>query len=301
MWRTVQDQYSLEELYALLGVSRQAVHQNKKRKAWHDLRSQQVLDQVREIRKNHPVMGCRPLYYKLQDPGIGINTFEQLMVREGLTIPRRKKRIVTTQSTGQHKYKNLTNGLCLNDINQLVVGDITYYQSVEILFYIFCLKDAYSGRIVGLTGDSNMMWDKAMACLGQLIALRGEAALKGMIHHTDGGGQFRSKDYIKKLVDLHVRISQAGNCLENGCAEQCNHVVKNQYLVNEHITNVRELHHAMEKVKRLINDERPVKRLGYLTPVEFEEAIRHIPLEQRTIVQCYDFTANKQDDGFFKG
>ncbi len=126
-----------------------------------------------------------------------------------MTIPRNKKYIVTTQSAGTPRYPNLKNSLKVNDINQLIVGDITYYQPKVKLYYIFTLKDVYSGRILGLTGDTNMKADKALRFLAQLVSLSETAILEGAVHHTDGGGQYRATAYLKRLNNYRMQISQA--------------------------------------------------------------------------------------------
>lgn len=300
-WRLQKSKFSMEQLYALVGISRQAVHKGSKRKCEVMTRNIEVFDQVDVIRSKHKKMGSRVLYSKLKDPPMGITAFECLMSERGMTIPRSKKYIVTTQSAGTSRYPNLKSGLKVNDINQLIVGDITYYQPKVELYYIFALKDVYSGRIVGLTGDTNMKADKAQRCLAQLVRLRGTAALEGAIHHTDGGGQYRATAYLNRLNNYGMQISQAYNSLENGCAEQLNDILKSGYLDNEEINNVKDLHHALWKIKRLINEDRPVRALGYRTPLAYEEYIADIPIDQRRIVERYDFTKDHcTTNGFVK-
>jgi len=292
-WRLQKNKYSLERLYTHLGTSRQAVHKGVKRKCEVATGNVEVLDQVQKIRSKHKKMGSRVLYSKLKDPPMGITVFERLMSEQGMTIPRSKKYIVTTQSAGTPRYPNLKNGLKVNDINQLIVGDITYYQPKVELYYIFALKDVYSGRILGLTGDTNMKADKALRCLAQMVRLRGTAALQEALHHTDGGGQYRATAYLKRLNNYGMQISQAYSSLENGCAEQLNDILKSGYLDNEEINNVQDLHRSLQKIKRLINEDRPVHALGYRTPVAYEEYIADIPIDERRIVERYDFNKER--------
>lgn len=288
-WSKNKKGYTMEQLYDHIGTTRQSVSQVSQRNEKKVKIQNAVLEQVLEIRKDHPRMGSRVLYAKLDNPMMGITAFERLMSSKELTVPSVQRRIITTNSDKQRRFPNLSNGLKINNINQLAVGDITYYSSYGTTYYIFTLKDFYSGRIVGLSGDTNMKEDKAMDCFLQLQRLRGRCALRGLIHHTDGGGQYRSDLYIDTLLDRQIKISQSENCLQNGCAEQFNDIVKNHYMINEDIVTVPHLQKALKKIKRLINYERPVKKLGYQTPVEFEEQIKDMPESERKEFERFNF------------
>jgi len=85
-------------------------------------------------------------------------------------------------------------------------------------------------------------------------------------------------------------MSIAENCLQNGMAEQLNGVLKNDYLINEKIKTVTQLNNALKKVKKLINEERPVAELGYKTPVAFEEWIATLAPEVRSEIILHDFS-----------
>ena len=76
---------------------------------------------------------------------IGINKFEKLVSQSGLGIQKKRLYIKTTQSNhNYYKYPNLTNGLELTGINQLWVSDITFWLSLEKVYYIIFIQDVYS-------------------------------------------------------------------------------------------------------------------------------------------------------------
>ena len=288
-WKGKKTEHSMEALYNLIGRSRQSMSQIKKRQKSKLEKEVNLVKCVRTIRANHSRMGSRVIYHKLKNPQMGITAFEKMMSSHGLTIPIRKRRIITTQTDRKRRYPNLINSLVLNRINQLVVGDITYYKSGMETYYIFSLKDHYSGRIVGLTGDTNMEGDKALECLFQMSILRRIGTFEDLIHHTDGGGQYRSDDYLNWLGSENIKISQSENCLQNGCAEQLNGVVKNDYLENHDVKDVKDLRKVLKKIKHWINYDRPVAKLGYRTPVNFEEHIESMPEQERPQFKLYDF------------
>jgi putative transposase len=235
-------------------------------------------------------MGSRVMYHQLKLGYIGINKFEKIVSAHGLTVKIKRRRIITTDGFYEKSDTNLINGLVLNNINQVIAGDITYLILNDKTYYIFTLKDMYSKRIIGLYGSDTMMAINAIVTLKQAIKLRGKS-IRNCIHHSDAGSQYKSKAYKNILNKNQIRMSIAENCLQNGMAEQLNGVLKNDYIV-KNIKNVNELNKQLTKIKRLINEEKPVKELQYKTPVEFEQLIENAL--NRTKTKLYDFTKSKE-------
>lgn len=285
----LQGKHFQNALYPIAGVSKQAYHQHWLRQAKMQQQDNAILSLVRKMREQHKKMGSRLLFHVLKPEGMGINKFEKMIAANGYGIERRRKRIITTQGVHEHSDVNLINGLILSDINEVIVGDISYVQSGSYTFYVFTLKDAYSKRIVGLLGSDNMMSINAINTLKQVIRLRKKDNLAATIHHTDAGSQYKSTLYKQLLATCKMQRSIAENCLQNGMAEQLNDVIKNNYLVGEHITSAKQFNKLLKKIKQLINEERPVAALGYRTPVAFEAWIKEIPVDQRPQIKLYDF------------
>ena len=225
-------------LYKIAGFSRQGFFKQSKRVQINIDLDKSIMDKVVKVRVRHKRMGSRQIHYTAAITEIGITKFEQWMSRQNMTVPIRKRRIITTQSGTDPKLPNLINGLELNDINQVIAGDITYYQVREKLYYIFTLKDMYSKRIVGLYGNDNMKAENALKALNQMLKLRAKENVTSMIHHTDGGGQYKALKYIASLEKSKILRSMAGNCLENGLAEQLNGVLKNDYFLKKGYTEI---------------------------------------------------------------
>lgn len=285
----MSDDIFKEAIYTIAGVTRQAYHQQIQQSYKVKSREDLIVEKVVKFRKRHSKMGSRVLFYAIKVEGIGVNTFENLLSSRGLSAKYKRKRIVTTTGLYEDTDVNLINGLTLSNINEVIAGDITYFQSGAKLFYIFTLKDAYSKRIVGLYGSDNMLAINAVITLKQVITLRKKNNLCNMIHHSDAGTQYKSNMYKALLKGCKIKMSIADNCLQNGMAEQFNDIVKNYYLVNENVKTVNGLNKALCKIKKLINEERPVKALGYKTPVEYEKWIAGLEPSQRPEFKLYDF------------
>jgi putative transposase len=289
----------MERLYEYLGVSRQSIskrimHQNLEDQMMDDIRVQ-----VNEYRGSKDIRaGSRNLYHNLniQDQyGIGTTKFEQLMAAHGLTLRPLKVRIVTTQSSMQSwNYSNRVNGIELNSISQVVVGDLTYVRLGSKVYYLFGLIDLYSARSVGTSVSDRMRAEDACEALEEWIDLRTESGLHKCIHHTDGGGQYFSKLYLEKLADYKITVSVALDCLQNGYAEQRNGLIKHHLMPTKGASNLSEFKERMQEIIYFYNNERKQEGLGWRTPVEYETYITTLPKGSRPTMKLFDFETSKK-------
>lgn len=279
--------YSKEAFYKAIGLTRQFLYKRKKRKAQIEKKSTPILILAKKKREKFKHMGSRRMFYNLNIQDIGINKFEKLMSENNLTVTIKKRRIITTQGYYEECDVNMINGKELNDINQVIAGDITYYKTHNKTYYICTLKDMYSKRIVGLYGSDNMMATTIIKALRQAIKLRGRG-IHGCIHHSDAGTQYKSNIYTNLIKIHHIVPSIAENCLQNGMAEQLNGALKNDYMPSN-IRSVKELNKFLTQIKKTINEEIPVSILGYMTPEQYEEYLKSTPLADHKILKLYDF------------
>lgn len=286
--------YTMETLYNYLGVSRQGVSQCKAREKVKANQNFLLLQKVLAYRENHPRMGSRPLYHTMKNAGehipIGITKFEQLLSKKSLTVGTIRSRYPkTSDGKGKESYENLTNGLKLNGINQLIVADITYFDISECRTYIFTLKDVYSQRILSLRPSKDMYHENALLCLKDMMVERKSTSFTACVHHSDNGSQYNSQNYKRQLEVMKIQISRAGNCVENGSSEQLNHIAKNMYLTPWAIGTMKELQIACLKLKNLNNEQRAIQQLGNLSPAKFEKKINEMPVGLRPVKKMYDF------------
>lgn len=285
----------MERFYEVMGGSRQNFHQRMAKRSKKEEMERQILEEVLLWRQEHPKMGSRTMYKSMKRAGIalpiGVTGFEKLMSRSGLTVGRAKSAFPqTSDGKGKGNYSNLTNGLVLDNINQLVSTDITYFWVEHKWCYLFILKDVYSQYLLSLVPARNMHRRHALRTLKELEKTRQASNLKGCILHSDNGSQFNSREFLFGLERLHMRVSRADSCEENGSCEQMNHIVKNMYLQHFGIRTFDDLVSACKKTKRLMNEKRAVKQLGYLTVKEFEQYIFDLQPGQRPKKELYDFS-----------
>ena len=133
------------------------------------------------------------------------------------------------------KYPNLIRGFDLERPHRLWVGDITYISLKEGFAYLALITDAYSKRIVGYDLNTTLERDGALRALRMAIDQTPQQKRQGLIHHSDRGCQYCSKEYVKLLTDNGIRISmtEKGDPYENAVAERVNGILKSEWIDEE--------------------------------------------------------------------
>ncbi len=258
----------------LLGLSRQSYYRQQRVHKREAVEQEMVLQLVSEVRDNLPKAGGRMLYVKLKEdmPKMGIklgrDALFTLLAEHNLLIRRKKRKVWTTDSNHGFKvYPNLIRELDINRPNQVWVSDITYLRVGLDFVYISLVTDAYSKKILGYNVADSLEGINALRALKMAIT-QAPYPLRNIIHHSDRGVQYCSKDYIKTLGKHHFKISMSarGNPLENPVAERIHGTIKNDFLYHYKVQNLSEAKMALQKAVRIYNNERPHSSVENLTP-----------------------------------
>ncbi|MFF4743787.1 IS3 family transposase [Streptomyces sp. NPDC001268] len=155
--------------------------------------------------------------------------------------------------------------------NRLWLTDITEHHTGEGKLYLCAVKDVYSGRIVGYSIDSRMKSRLAVAALESAVARRGPAA--GCVVHSDRGSQFRSRKVSAVLSrhDLVGSMGRVGAAGDNAAMESFFALLQKNVLDRRVWATRQELRIAIVTwIERTYHRRRRQRRLGRLTPVEYE-------------------------------
>jgi putative transposase len=159
--------------------------------------------------------------------------------------------------------------------NRLWLTDITEHRTGEGKLYLCAIKDVYSGRIVGYSIDARMKASLAVSALRNAVRLRDPA---GAIVHSDRGSQFRSRKYVKALHrnGLIGSMGRVGACGDNAAMESFFALLQKNVLDRQRWQTREQLRLAIVTwIERTYHRRRRQRRLGRLTPIEFETLNRH--------------------------
>lgn len=263
----------MNALYRSLGISKQAVHQKLERRIRMKKEQFNVLNLVYEIRSDHPTMGLRDMYYKLDVQTMGRDAFESLCKQHGLQSRKIRNYRRTTDSRGVTRFDNLLkeDDFRLDGPNQVWVSDITYIQVKDRFYYITFIMDAYTRRIVGYHVSKRLTTESTtLPALKMALKTRRNVNLNGLILHSDGGGQYYDKDFLLMTGKYKIRNSMCEQAWENGKAERINGVIKNNYLIHKSINSFEELEKELDRSVQLYNNDKPHCKLKRMSPVMFE-------------------------------
>lgn len=270
------------------GITKQAHDQMIKRSEQQAKKAPYYIGLIMEVREMHPGMGLRTIYEKVNPDGIGRDSFIALGISSGLCIEPPRMAIQTTLVHPSTFYRNLLSGKEFTDVNQVWSSDITYFSLNNTTFYIILIMDVYSRRILGYQVSDNLRAENNIKALKMALDTRGNRKYDlGLIHHSDRGSQYTSENYTDLLEEFEIQISMCSNVYENTHLERVNRTIKNRYLKNWNIKNVYQLKQKLEQAVFAYNYDKPHKSLGKVPPVEYEDKLVQIPLNERKKLEIF--------------
>ena len=234
-------------------------------------------DEVQRIALESPAYGRRRITAELRRRGWKVNQkrVQRILREDNLLCLRRHKFVVTTDSRHDLPvYGNLVPNLVLTDVDQLWIADITYIR-LEIEFvYLAVILDAFSRRVIGWALAETLEDKLTLAALQ--MALECRQVGPGLVHHSDRGVQYASKNYTDRLKEhgIQISMSRRGNPYDNAKCESFMKTLKYEEVYRQDYRDRSEvltsIAHFLEKV---YNQKRLHSALGYLPPVEFERSL----------------------------
>lgn len=231
-------------------------------------------DAIQRVALDNPFYGYRRVTAELRHQGWVVNgkCVLRLTRLDNLLSLRRRKFVITTES--RHcfgVYANLVESVKLVTVNQLWVADITYIRLSEAFIYLAVVLDAFSRKVLGWELGETLETSLPLAALDRALANRVVPA--GIVHHSDRGLQYASKEYITRLLDhgFLISMSRAGSPWENARAESFMKTLKCEEV---HLRQYRNLQDARTSIAHFLDEvyncERLHSALGYQSPVTFE-------------------------------
>lgn len=281
----------MKDLLQVLGISKQALHQHNMRQMKAEVRDRLLVEKAQVIRERHPKMGCRAMYLLLEPKDLGRDRCEQLLLTKGFRLKRYRNPFKTTHAQSIYHFPDLIQGLQIRNINRVWQSDITYFitQNNDV-FYIVFIEDIYSRRIIGQAVHNHMRAEANLICLNQAFDIRKGYPLRGLIHHSDHGGQYIDREYLLALQSRNIKVSMCSQAWQNAYSERINGTIKNDYLKAWRIETLLDLRQALTKAVNAYNHEKPHRNLpNQMSPVKFEEYLRASATSKHPVLEIYRY------------
>lgn len=231
-------------------------------------------EKILEIRKKQPRIGGRKLIYLLQNDfknkgiKIGRDKFFRFMKNQFLLVKRKKNRTITTRSYKRFRsYGNQIKDKNITKPEQVWVSDITYLNCKGGPMYLSLITDAYSKKIIGYNLADNLKTSANIKSLEMALKNRKYPKRK-LIHHSDRGFQYTSKEYTQRLKSEKITISMTTKYdpYENAVAERVNGILKDEFYISDYRIHKNELMNLVKNSIHIYNQERPHWSNHLLTP-----------------------------------
>jgi putative transposase len=221
-----------------------------------------------------PAYGYRRVTHELRRRGWHVNhkRVSRMMREEALTVRQVKRFLATTDSDHDEPiFPNLAREFQPSGPNQLWVADITYIRLRSEFVFLAVILDAWSRKVVGYAVSKLLDTRLPLAALEAALAAR--SPKPGLIHHSDRGCQYASRQYRERLATAGVRgsMSRRANPYDNAQAESFMKTLKHEEVL---ACNYETMQDVVDRIPRFMeeiyNRRRLHSALGYLPPEEFE-------------------------------
>ena len=204
-----------------------------------------------------------------------VNTVAKLMHEQGIAAKTKRKFRCTTDSNHDLPVADnlLARQFAPAAVNQAWVADITSIPTAEGWLYLAAVEDLYSRQIVGWSMGERITSRLVVDALEMAVSRRlpGE----GLLAHSDRGSQYASEHY-QRLLGRHgitCSMSRRGDCWDNAPMESFFASLKKELVHHEDYRSRAEARASLfEYIEAFYNRVRRHSALGYLSPVEYEQA-----------------------------
>ena len=148
-------------------------------------------------------------------------------------------------------------------------NDVTYIKTTDGFKFLSCSKDLYNNEIVSYVISDTIDQDLVIKTMEKI-----SSHLKGCIVHSDRGCQYMSKSYRKCLQDYGAiqSASAPGTPLDNAPIESFFSTFKSELIhIDDKLYSGKEMTAKIEKWIWNYNNKRKVKKLGFLSPIEYKK------------------------------
>jgi len=281
--------YGVEPICAVLPIApstyhaRKILHAHPERRCPRARRDDVLRERIRTVwQENFEVYGVRKVWRELKrqhrDEPVARCTVARLMGEMGLQGAVRGRKFVRTTIADEAATRPqdlVTRQFKATAPNQLWVADLTYVATWRGFVYVAFVVDVFARRIVGWRASSSLRSDLALDALEQALYDRPIEESQRLVHHSDRGVQYLSIRYTERLAEAGIEpsVGSTGDSYDNALAESVIGLFKTEVIRRRGPwRGTEDVEFATLTWVAWYNSSRLLEPLGYVPPIEFEEA-----------------------------
>ena len=271
--------HSLNLLCSMLGVSTSGYYDWVGRPASKTTKdNSRLVTKTRCFHKaSYSIYGSPRIHQDLIVDGESISRqrVARLMRMNGIQSKVAKKFVITTNSknTLSPEPDLLKRCFRTTNANQAWVSDTTFIRTRQGWLYLAIMLDLYQRKVIGWAmSDRN---DTKLVSDALMMARWRQGKVKDVIVHSDQGSTYASNEYRRLLNEHNMRcsMSRKGECHDNAVAESFFSSLKTELTDDEdYFTRSQAKQSIFEYIEVFYNRQRRHSYLGYVSPVEYEQA-----------------------------
>jgi putative transposase len=245
----------------------------------HSLDDQAIGSHVRQsFVASDRTYGARRVWHDVLALGlsVGLHRIERLMREQALRARPRRRGLPKDQGARSTIADNVLDRQFHADApNQKWVADFTYIWTAEGWLFVAVVLDLFSRKVVGWSMQSNMTSQLVADALMMAVWRRGKPL--ALLHHSDQGSQYTSEHFqdLLKAQGITCSMSRAGEVWDNSAMESFFSSMKTERCNRKvYRTRSQARSDVFDYIETFYNPKRRHSTLGYISPVQFEEALK---------------------------
>lgn len=206
----------------------------------------------------------------------GLHRVERLMREQALRVRPRRRGLPADTGERHGIADNVLDRQFTAELpNQKWVADFTYIWTSEGWLCAAVVLDLYSRRIVGWSMHETMTSQMVADALMMAVWRRGKPF--ALLHHSDQGSQYTSGHFQELLREqgIECSMSRAGEVWDNSAMESFFSSLKTERTARKvYRTRAQARSDVFDYIERFYNPVRRHSTLGYVSPMQFEDAQR---------------------------
>jgi putative transposase len=273
-----QSDYPVRRLCDILEVSVSGYYAWRKRpESQHTREDGELRESIKEVyMASKERYGSPRVHAELHAQGSACSRkrVARLMREQGLCARKKRHHAHTTkQDTTHPKAENvLDQDFQAAAPNQKWVADVTMFGTLEGPVFLAGVLDLCSRALVGWALAP--VQDEALVEKALQMALLRRHPPRGLLHHSDRGSHYTSRNYrdVLEQKGMVVSMSRTGNCYDNAAMESFWSTLKWECVARANFpTRAMAQSTIFEYVEVFYNRLRRHSSLGYLSPLTYEE------------------------------